>query len=128
MKFLKKILFSLLVTGIFVSSSYAMKQVRCNEEQKIVLGERPKAVQEAVDKIFEKVKFKPSSQWGYSGLSSYDILDFNNQKLLKYLASKNQGKEDVYIIDVGGGTGLWGSTAMDVLLSDEKLFQILGCR
>lgn len=98
------------------------KQKEEAKETKIVLGDRPVAVQKAVDKAFKKCKkYKASGEytWHYNGASDYKLLKFNDYSLLRNLALLNPEKKDVYVIDVGCGQGNWGFNAMNVLLKDK---------
>jgi hypothetical protein len=103
------------------SSSHTEQVSSIEKPQKIVLGNRPKAIQTAVDNAFEKnfEKQKDVILWYFDGSSTnYYLFNLDDERVLKHLASHSQEK-DIYIIDVGCGKGAWGTHAMEVLLSDE---------
>ena len=94
------------------------KKETYEQAQKIVLGARPRAVQDAVDKAFEKNKKENGYSWAEKGKEAYGLLGLNDDLVFKKLFSK--GKNEICIIDVGCGTGEWGSHAMRVLGQDEE--------
>ncbi|MFC1894959.1 hypothetical protein ACFLYH_03345 [Candidatus Dependentiae bacterium] len=86
-------------------------------EQKIVLGKRPKNVQDAVNKAFERLE--AIGKWPNNGKEEYRLFGIKDEVLLKEVASKS-GKKDIYIIDAGCANGAWGIKAMDTLCGYEK--------
>jgi hypothetical protein len=103
------------------SSSHTEQVSSIEKPQKIVLGNRPEAIQTAVDNAFEEnfEKQKDVIYWKFDGSeTNYYLLQLDDELVLKHLASHGQ-KNDIYIIDVGCGKGAWGTHAMEVLLGDE---------
>ncbi len=92
-------------------------QSAIEKEENAVLGDRPSQIQAEADKAFELNKDTGDDQWLYNGFDFYGLLGINDKLLLKHLASENQEKEDVYIIDVGCARGGWGRHAMRILQS-----------
>jgi 2-polyprenyl-3-methyl-5-hydroxy-6-metoxy-1,4-benzoquinol methylase len=88
-------------------------------EPEINLGVRPEVVQIAVDEAFEANKTAKS--WGlYDGQAYwYGLLGLEDELILKNLATKNQKKKDIYVLDVGCARGGWGQRAMEIFLKDE---------
>ncbi len=111
---------SVLVASFFCGDCIAKKKKKQHRKiQKKVESDRPKRVQEAVDKAFEKNK--KGKRWtGKNGSSRYKLFGLNDDSVLKKLAFPK--KDEIYIIDVGCATGKWGRHAMDVL-SKSKQYQ-----
>ncbi len=72
-----------------------------NQEENIVLGNRPLKVQAAVDKAFEQNRNKTKDDWYHNGSSYYGLLGINEDLMLEHIAYENSEKKDIYIIDVG---------------------------
>lgn len=102
----------------------------CASEQKIVLGQRPQIVQEAVDRAFSRIK-KATGGWLCNGGSGYyGLLGLDEKKIIKNLAI-TPGKDDVYLVDVGCAAGHWGiyvririEEALESLPAIQKHFHI----
>lgn len=86
-------------------------------EKILVLGDRPKAVQAAVDKAFENIS-EDTNTWGlHRGNFSYSLFFLDDAKMLENLACLD--KKDIYIADVGCANGAWGRKAMMQLLDSQ---------
>jgi hypothetical protein len=90
-------------------------------EPQTILGERPASVQAKCDRAFENNKSAGTrGDWTFNGASNYYLMGLYEDRLLKYLASKNYEKDDIYIIDVGCARGTWGQNAKKILLENES--------
>lgn len=122
----KLLLFNLIFSCCIFSNSQSMEKnsdeeasVIINQEENIILGNRPSKVQAAVDKAFEQNRNATKGDWFYNGSSYYGLLNINEDLMLEHLASENSEKKDIYIIDVGCAQGDWGIQSMRTILQHE---------
>lgn len=75
---------------------------------KFSLGERPPAVQEAVDLAFDQLH--DLGKWGiYDGSCTYGLMGLDDEKVIEDIIARAGDKKHIYIIDVGAANGCWGS-------------------
>lgn len=119
----------LLLNLIFICSIFSISQgmeekndkepsTIINQEENVVLGNRPLEIQAAIDIAFEQNKEADERSWRDNGDSTYELLGIDDDLMLEYLASKNPEKEDIYIIDVGCAQGNWGHNALQILQNE----------
>lgn len=90
-----------------------------SKQTNIILGKRPKNIQKAIDKEFAKISSMKPEIWTFDGnVGFYELFKFEETKIFEMLASK-KNKNNIYIIDVGGGQGAWSQKSMVSLLNNE---------
>jgi 2-polyprenyl-3-methyl-5-hydroxy-6-metoxy-1,4-benzoquinol methylase len=93
-----------------------------------VFADRPNEVQKEVDLAFKELNSSPA-WWCYNGQESYQLVAINDAKMIRHIASRTDGKKDVYLLDVGCGKCRWGNQAAKLISSEfsqsSKHFHII---
>lgn len=89
------------------------------------LGEwyRPSIVQQEVDAAYERIEREeynswktrtdgvPSRGWAFNGDGFYNLMGFDERKLIHDIALSKPSKKDIYLVDLGAASGGWGDQA-----------------
>lgn len=139
----KKVMGILVLIGTVAGISFkfnliSMSSGSTESNTKVTLGERPKAVQKAIKKAFENVSIRREERvqeegapqrWGLgSGTTGfYYIMNIDDYEIIKDILTRP--KDNIYLMDVGAGEGMWGRLVMKIIKKEfsgsKKHFHII---
>lgn len=116
-------------------SSQAPSLAKANTFPFLNWRDRPKPLQDEIDREFHNIGSLTSSTWTYNGeRTSYDLLSIDEYALLKHLIQTGYPEQkSFYVLDIGAGnfavnTHLLDCLTKDVSLPDDLEVHLLGVR
>lgn len=108
-----------------------MNENRDFQKKSLLFSDRPPAVQDEIDRVYEKLSQQGNS-WGHNGSCGlYYLLNFDERDVIAQRIKKSDfSKKDLYFIDLGAGNFSWVDSVKDFLCSefygDKRQFHVIG--